>query len=251
MRPVGEVEPSIDLLSRIHQREAELPAGRPRGIRLPRLTGWVLAGVGCVLVLGVLAVAAHSRGNTQSASGAPTVTAAELAVLRASFAPHQFYRRSATVADASSTLQFGLIRPQSTLASDANLDSVWTSRTRQAALIWKSGVGETISRWACRCDPASSLKKMAKALPPFRYLTIGGSPAIVAPSAPGKRDIIGILSEAQAKYGQPASVQVVRDGLSITLYQYGPHVLPGLIAAANQLVGTAVCDGCPIPPPST
>jgi hypothetical protein len=82
---------------------------------------------------------------------------------------------------------------------------VWTSKT--AALLWKSGVSETISRWACRCDPASSLKKMAKTLP-VRYLTIGWPP-IAAPSAP-KRDVIGILSEAQAKYGQPASVEVVR-----------------------------------------
>ena len=81
---------------------------------------------------------------------------------------------------------------------------------------------------------------MARTLPPFRYLTIGGSPAVAAPSAPQKRDIIGILTEAQAKYGQPASVQVVRDGLNITLYQYGPNVLPGLIAAAQRLVGTAV-----------
>ena len=251
MRPVGEVEPSIDLLSRIHQREAEQPVGRPRGMRLPRLTGWVLAGVGCLLVLGVLAVAAHSRGNTPPAPAASTVSAAKLAVLRASFARNQFFRRSATVADASATVQFGLIRPQSTLASDANLDSIWASKTREAALMWKSGVSETISRWACRCDPASSLKKMARTLPPFRYLTIGGSPAVVAPSAPGKRDIIGIETEAQARYGEPASVEVVRDGLNITLYQYGPHVLPGLIAAAQQLVGTAVCDGCPIPPPST
>ena len=251
MRPVGEVEPSIDLLSRIHQREAEQPVGRPRGMRLPRLTGWVLAGVGCLLVLGVLAVAAHSRGNTPPAPAAPPVSAVKLAVLRNSFVPKQFFRRSATVAGASATVQFGLIRPQSALASDANLDSIWTSKTREAALLWKSGVSETISRWACRCDPASSLKKMARTLPPFRYLTIGGSPAVAAPSAPGKRDIIGIESEAQAKYGEPAIVEVVRGGLNITLYQYGPHVLPGLIAAARQLVGTAVCDGCPIPPPST
>jgi hypothetical protein len=209
------------------------------------LTGWVLAGVGCLLVLGALAVAAHSRGNTPPPKpAAPPVSAAKLAVLRGSFAPNPFYRRRATVADASMAVQFGLIRPQSTLASDANLDSMWTSKTHQAALLWTSGVSETISRWACRCDPASSLKKMAKTLPPFRYLTIGGSPAIVAPSAPQKRDIIGILTEAQAKYGQPASVEVVRDGLNITLFQYGPNVLPGLIAAAQRLVGTAVCDGC-------
>jgi hypothetical protein len=210
------------------------PSVRARLSALP--LGWLAAAVGCVLVLGVLAVAAHSRREAP-ASDAPVVSAAKLSVLRGSFAPHPFYRRNPTLADASATVQFGLIRPRSTLASDANLDSVWTSKTRQAALIWKSGVTETISRWACRCDPASSLKKMAKTLPPFRYLTIGGSPAVVAPSAPEKRDIIGILSQAQAKYGQPASVQVVRDGLSITLYQYGRHVLPGLIATAHTLVG--------------
>ena len=185
-----------------------------------------------------------SSDNTVVCRNGDVVSAAKLAVLRTTFAPHQFYRRSEAVADASMVLKFGLIRPQTALASDANLDSVWTSKTHQAVLLWKSGVSETISRWACHCDAASSLKKMARTLPPFRYITVGGSPAVVAPSDPEKRDIIGPLTEAQARYGQPASVEVVRDGLNITLYRYGPHALPGLIAAAQRLAGSAACDGC-------
>jgi hypothetical protein len=62
LRPVGDVQPERDLLPGIFERAGAPAVGRDRGRRLRRPAGFVLAGIGCVLVLGVLAFAAHSRG---------------------------------------------------------------------------------------------------------------------------------------------------------------------------------------------
>jgi hypothetical protein len=72
MRPFENVQPSTDLLPGILKREAALPARRVHP-RLARTVTWLLAGVGCVLVVAALALAAHSRGKT-SAGSAPAVT---------------------------------------------------------------------------------------------------------------------------------------------------------------------------------
>jgi hypothetical protein len=241
MRPVGEVEPSIDLLSQIHRREAELPVGRPRGFRLPRLTGWVLAGVGCLLVLGVLAVAAHSRGNTPPAPAEPRASYAKLRVLRETYANHRFYRPAGPIAELASRFPIALIRPDVPLASDASVDSVWVSTAKESgarsiAVIWKSGVVETFERWRCNCEAAASLKQVSQRKP-FRFMMLRGAPAMTAPSNPGERgqQWLGPLPLATQRYGVPASVETIRDGYNITLWQYGGNTQLGLIAAARTL----------------
>lgn len=241
MRPVGEVEPSIDLLARIHQREAELPVGRLRGFRLPRLTGWVLAGVGCLLVLGVLAVAAHSRGNAPPAPAEPPASSAKLRVLRETYANRRFYRPAGQIADVTSRLPIALLRPDAPLASDEILDSVWvsnadTSGAKSIALIWKSGVVETIERWRCNCEAVASLRE-GGSRKPFHFLFLRGAPAMTAPSNPGERgqQWLGLVPLATQAYGVPASVETIRDGYNITFWRYGADALPGLIAAARTL----------------
>jgi hypothetical protein len=230
VRPVADVEPPMDLLTRIAEREATLPVERSPS-RLPRAAGWALAGVGGLLVVGALALAAHSRRDS-SAVGAPTVSAAKLAVLRQSFAPSQSSRRYATLAEVEAKVGFSVVRPQGRLASDANLDSIWASQPHEVVLIWKSGVVETIKRWNCHCDP-TDLRKLPK---PFRYLAIRGWPAATAPSSPGKLiNQLGVESSAEAKYGVPASVEVVHNGLDVVLFQYGRNVQPGLLAVADTL----------------
>jgi hypothetical protein len=229
VRPVADVEPPMDLLTRITEREATLPVERSPS-RFPRAAGWALAGVGGLLVVGALALAAHSRRDSP-VGGAPAVSAAKLAVLRQSFAPSQSSRRYPSFAKVEAKVGFSVVRPQGRLASDANLDSIWASQTHEVVLIWKSGIVETIKRWNCHCDP-TDLRKLPK---PFRYLAIRGWPAATAPSSPGKHIIIGFESSAEARYGVPASVEVVHNGLDVVLFQYGRNVQPGLLAVADSL----------------
>jgi hypothetical protein len=227
-REFGEPEPPLALRERVLEREQAL-SPRSRW-RVPAAVGWAGAAVGVVAVAGLLALAAHSRREAQSGS-ALSVSQAKLAVLRKSEAPHQFYRRYASVAAAQAAVGFRLIRPDARLASDANLDSVWASRTYEAVLIWKSGIVEDIQPWDCHCDP-SALRSQPHG---FRYMTLNGWPASTAASEPGKRVMIGPESEAQSKYGVPAVVEVVDNGLDIRLFQYGQNVQPGLLAVAGTL----------------
>jgi hypothetical protein len=74
VRPFGDVQPSTDLLPGILEREASLPTERRSRPRLPRAAGWALAAVGVVMVLGVLALAAHSRGNAPTSAPEGGVT---------------------------------------------------------------------------------------------------------------------------------------------------------------------------------
>ena len=60
VRPVGEFDPPLDLPARINARERELVPGR-RPARVPRMLVRVAAVAGVLLILGVLALAAHSR----------------------------------------------------------------------------------------------------------------------------------------------------------------------------------------------
>jgi hypothetical protein len=77
VQPFGDVRPSTDLLPGILEREAALLAGARRALRVPRAARWVLAAAGCALVVGALALAAHSRGNAPTpahrSSGKDTV----------------------------------------------------------------------------------------------------------------------------------------------------------------------------------
>lgn len=72
IRSVGDVEPPMDLLPSIQQREAALTAKQRSRQRLPRAAGWLLAGTGCVLVLGALALAAHSRKASDAGQAPPS-----------------------------------------------------------------------------------------------------------------------------------------------------------------------------------
>jgi hypothetical protein len=72
LRPVGDVQPVRDLLPGIFERVAAPAVGRDRGRRFRRPAGFVLAGMGCVLVLGALAFAAHSRGMPDAGQSPPS-----------------------------------------------------------------------------------------------------------------------------------------------------------------------------------
>ena len=196
--------------------------------------------VAFVLVL-AQALAGCSHGVSGTAPSAHLASGAKLRVLRASFADGQWYHEAASIAAASDRLPVAAVRPDAPLASDRSIDSVWISNAdtwgeRHIVLIWKSGVVETLERWRCNCEASASLKDMGHRKP-FRFLMLRGAPAITAPSAPGppRQVMIGPVSQAQEAYGVPASVETIRDGYNITLYEYGAHTQPGLIAAAGTL----------------
>jgi hypothetical protein len=73
VRPVGEVEPPMDLLARITEREQTLRGGQSR-LRLPRWSGWAVAVAGVVVVLAGLALAAHSRSDPSQVGKRPRPT---------------------------------------------------------------------------------------------------------------------------------------------------------------------------------
>jgi hypothetical protein len=167
-------------------------------------------------------------------------------VLRASFAPQSAYRRLPIerVTAGIPGLPVPLPRPNAALASDTTLDSVWIARNRNAVLIWKSGLVETIQLWRCHCTFASEFRRSPSG---FRHLTIGGSPALAHVSDPHAISI-GIETAAMRKYGTAAVVETIRSGLRIVLYQYGAETLPGLLDTARTLptdaaFGQVISDG--------
>jgi hypothetical protein len=125
-----------------------------------------------------------------------------------------------------------LPRPNSPLASDRTLDSIWVSGSRHAVLIWKSGIVETIQPWACNCRLASFFSGFPS---DFKRYTIGGYPAVAHSSDPEPPLFIGIEGLAERKYGVPASVETVRSGFRVTLWWYGARTLPGLLDVARTL----------------
>jgi len=234
LRPLATAEPPLDLAQRVREREVAL-VGRGRRVwSLPRGVTWALAGFGCCLVLGALALAAHSRRAPEAGSEAwPVASPVKLAILRSSFAPQQFFRRVPSVVEAQSRVPFPVPLPA---ASVGDVDSVMVgSHPPQIIVLWKSGVIETIEPWSCRCMPAASLRKMARELPPESYRAIGGWPALYAPSDTSPKNLMGIVSKAVEAYGEPASVEVVQHGLNVRLYAYGDHVLPPLLSVARTL----------------
>jgi hypothetical protein len=196
--------------------------------------------VALVLVLSQV-MAGCSLGENRTASSAHFASEAKLGTLRESFATPRWFHRASSITAVSYRLPIALVRPDAPLASDGSIDSVWISNAdvwgeQHIVLIWKSGVVETIARWRCNCEAAASLRDVGRRKP-FRFLTLRGAPAITAPSAPGppRQVEIGEVAPAQAAYGQPASVETIRDGYNITLYQYGARKQPGLIVAARTL----------------
>ena len=245
VRGFDGVDPPLDLLRQVEQREARQQPSRPRRWHLPRAAGWALAAAGVAVVVVALALAAHSR-RSEPAAGPVTASAERLAILRRSFGiPASYHRVPLSSAAAGIPgLPFPLPRPNSALASDHSLDSVCVADNRNAVLIWKSGVVEQVQVWRCHCPLSSAFKRF----PPggFKPLTIAGSDA-VAIEAGHPVPSIGAVSPAELKYGTPSAVEMIRSGLSVSLFQYGAGTLPGLIAAARTVptdkLGQVISDG--------
>jgi hypothetical protein len=236
VRPVGDFEPPMDLLIRINERERALPEHRAR-LALPSSMRWILAAAGVALVLGALALAAHSRSNSPTpVAVGPLASSAKLRILRESFANPQSHHRAGSIAEVARRLPIALVRPDAPLASDATIDSVWLgdSGGHSVVVIWKSGVVETITRWRCNCEAVAALKQLGHEKP-FRFMMLGGAPALIAPSNPAQRVRFGLVSRDTDAYGVPASVETIRDGYNVTFYRYGADALPGLLAAMSTL----------------
>ena len=196
------------------------------------------------LLLVVLALVPTGCSLEEIGSAAPAVPAVsppKLRLLSETYAGHQFFRRATSVAALSELLPIARVRPEAALASDATIDSVWIgnpmpSGARDVTIIWKSGVVETFERWSCNCEATAGLRQVGHRKP-FRFLMLRGAPAITAPSDPGANMAarIGPSPPADDKYGVPASVDTIRDGYNITLWEYGPNVQPGLLALARTL----------------
>jgi hypothetical protein len=199
-----------------------------------------------VVLTAVAAAGCSLEGHSAAAPGAPAApvaSPAKLRLLQQSFAGHQLFRRAASVSAVSKLLPIVRIRPHAKPASvsDASIDSVWLgnpmpSGARDATIIWKSGIVETLERWSCNCEAATSLRQMGH-MKPFRFFTLRGAPAITAPSDPNANTAFrtGFVAPADFKYGIPASVETIRDGYRVTLWQYGPDAQAGLLAAARTL----------------
>jgi len=187
-------------------------------------------GAGCSLVQ-----------SSRDAEPVPVASAKKLGILRESFAnPHEF-RRAASMKEVDRRFPISLVRPNAPLASDRTIDSAWisnadTSGEKSLVLFWNSGVVETFERWRCNCEAAASLREMG-GRKPFRFLMLRGAPAMTDPSFPGQasKRMVGLVSAAEAAYGRPATVETIRDGYNITLWQYGPGTQLGLLAAAQTL----------------
>jgi hypothetical protein len=227
------VDPPLDLLQRVREHEARLQVARQhRGLRLPRAAGWALAATGVAAVVGALALAAHSRRGEPTA-GPVVASPAQLAILRHSFAPGSGWRPyPGTNASGRTPLPFPFPRPDSPLASARNLDSIWVSQ-RSVVAIWTSGVVEVVMPFECDCSAARYFQ--SKRFPAaFARITVGGEPAVAIAARP-HAVLIGPTLPGAHRYGSPSSVQMIRGGLDVEFYQYGPGTLPGLIEVARTL----------------
>jgi hypothetical protein len=180
-------------------------------------------------------------GKGASPAAAPVAPASKLRVLRESFASPRMFHRASSLAAVSKSRPIALVRPDAALASDRSIDSVWISDAHPSGahsivLVWRSGVVETIERWRCNCQAGPSLRDMGRRRP-FRFLMLRGAPAMTDASLPGQRrqTMIGLIPPAEARYGRPATVETIRDGYNVTLWQYGAHTQRELLAAARTL----------------
>jgi hypothetical protein len=238
VRGFDGVDPPLDLLQRVREHEAR-SQGTRHGLRAPRAARRALAAAGVACVVGALALAAHSRRDEPPAAPPAAVASPEkLATLRTSFASPPYHPVSLASAVAGIRgLPIPLPRPNSALASDRTLDSVSVNR-RSAVLIWKSGIVETIEPWHCNCTVASFFSGFPSG---FKRYRIGGAPAVAHSSDPTvfSFEPYGLLSLATRKYGVPASVEAVRGGFKVTLWEYGAGTLPGLLEVARTLPANA------------
>jgi hypothetical protein len=198
-----------------------------------RTVALVVVGAGLLAGCGVAASGSPSRA-------VPVAAASKLRVLRESFANSRWFHRASLVG-VTERVPIASVRPDAARASDRNLDSVWigngdTWGTPSVVLVWGSGVVETIERWRCNCEAAGSLRSMGRHKP-FRFLMLRGAPAVTDASSPGQRSarMIGPVAPAEVAYGRPATVETIRDGYNITLWQFGAHTQAGLIATAQTL----------------
>jgi hypothetical protein len=223
LRGFDEVGPPLDLRQRVQDREARVQTTR-RGWRVPRAAGWAMAAAGVAAVVAALALAAHSRRDEPAAGPSEVVASPEkLAILRKSFTLGSGWSPYPGAATGQTPLPFPVPRPNSPLASSRNLDSIWVTR-RAVVLIWKSGVVERV------------VPVYAGVHFPRTTISIGGSAAHVRASTPPETTFVGLPPPpAERRYGSPSTVELIRGGLDVTLYQYGPGTLPDLIEVARTL----------------
>ena len=180
-----------------------------------------------------------SLGGGSAAPAGPAASPAKLRILQQTFARPPLYGRVESIADAEKEAPIAAVRPDAALASDSSIASVWVGSSgagdkTDVAVFWRSGVVETFERWTCNCVAAPGMRQMGHTKP-FRFLMLRGAPAITAPSAPSSKGAIGLVAPADAAYGVPASVDTIRDGYRITLWEYGAHTQAGLLAVAQTL----------------
>jgi hypothetical protein len=224
VRGFDGVDPPLDLFQRVRECEAGLQPTLRNGWRVPRAAGWAAAAVAAAAVVAALALAAHSRRDHPA--GPVTASPEKLALLRSSFALGSGWRQYPGASASGFLLPFPVPQPHSTLASSRNLDSIWVAR-RTVVLIWKSGVVEQVVPVYLGPRPNE---------PSRTTVSIGGSTAVVrASTPPGTKIGDAHTPPAELRYGSPSSVEMVRGGLDVTLYQYGPGTLPGLIEVARTL----------------
>ena len=113
-----------------------------------------------------------------------------------------FGSKAITLAEAEHREPYARERPDDPVASDATLHTVWATPHR-FAFEYDSGIEVQVQPWGSTADPAAVFASLAAQFhlerPPTR---IGGDPAIVIS-----------LDEAS-----PASVELVREGIKITVF---------------------------------
>ncbi len=135
-----------------------------------------------------------------------------------------------TLSEAASRAGFHLYRPSDPLASDGSLKTVWfeaaPGHTPHVALEYESGVLITLDEAVFQ--PESHYRELARrlGLREEAVRTVHGVPALVIPQD----------SPVDARRNNPASVDLVLEGVHITVYgQYGSFEIDDLVRIAESL----------------
>jgi hypothetical protein len=194
------------------------------------------AAIGVTAVaVGVALVAIRSDRHTPNDALPRRLVRREMVALREETS---MYHRPATLAGAVRFAGFPVYRPEDALGSDAAIAAVWESRPDgpEVTILYRSALLVTVQRWDLRGETATSgIEKLAAQFHSdhARFAWIEGSPAAEVPSGP----IMPILGYGTPldQFGQPATVWIVKRGVFVTIQRWGPHTLPGAIAAARSL----------------
>jgi len=201
------------------------------------------AAIGVIAVVATGLFAIHGDHRAPTGALPPKLVSREMVALRE---VNSMYHRRATLAEATRFVNFPLYRPEDALGSDSTIAAVWESHPGgpEVTLLYTSALLVTVQRWHPRTGtPIAGLTKLAKE---FRssgggFEWIAGSPAAMVPSGPPV-PILGYGTPLD-QFGQPASVWMVKNGIFITIQRWGPHTLPGAIAAARCLRAVPLTGG--------